>query len=468
MLWGDGPTESAGGQVHDAGHLGDSHRACQREEQHDVESGDRQHHDDRLQFAVVDRPDLLCGVLSRPGDRGGDAGRDQQPDQEPHQSRSLKPAEKATQQPVGDHRADGVGTHVGEHQSGGGTPCRDDAGDGDGQRDVGRRDRALDPEDGPGALKGVEPAQHQVVDGEEHQTDREQGQRGRVVREGVRGGEPAVDDVRQVVGDQRKQQRERDDQCQRAPQGGGDSPGNSGEVMVRGIDRQSREHGGRQRHGGDRVGHHHQQERLGVDRVAGAGVITRQTSGGAAAGLAGDDPGTGYTIYSQTFLLVMVPHSIATVSLATAVLPRLSVYAADHDLTGVARGVSSTLRSTLTLIIPFALLLPLIAYDLANIVYGWLAAADAFPDYAPPLSLFAIGLVFFTVHYLMLRGFYSLERTRTVFWIQCAVAATNIALAIAVTSVVSAGGTASGLVLAYVGSCLLYTSPSPRDGLLSR
>ncbi|HZJ05982.1 MAG TPA: murein biosynthesis integral membrane protein MurJ [Nocardioidaceae bacterium] len=181
-------------------------------------------------------------------------------------------------------------------------------------------------------------------------------------------------------------------------------------------------------------------------------VVVRLASGGAAAGLAGDDPGTGYTIYSQTFLLVMVPHSIATVSLATAVLPRLSVYAADHDLTGVARGVSSTLRSTLTLIIPFALLLPLIAYDLANIVYGWLAAADAFPDYAPPLSLFAIGLVFFTVHYLMLRGFYSLERTRTVFWIQCAVAATNIALAIAVTSVVSAGGTASGLVLAYVGS----------------
>ena len=37
------------------------------------------------------------------------------------------------------------------------------------------------------------------------------------------------------------------------------------------------------------------------------------------------------------------------------------------------------------------------------------------------------GILFFTVHYLMLRGFYALERTRTVFWVQCVIAAVNIA-----------------------------------------
>jgi putative peptidoglycan lipid II flippase len=148
----------------------------------------------------------------------------------------------------------------------------------------------------------------------------------------------------------------------------------------------------------------------------------------------------------------MVPHAIATVSLATAVLPRLSAYAADHDLAGVARGVSSTLRTTLTLIVPFALLLPLVAYDLANLVFGWLAASEAFPDYALPLSLFGVGLVFFTVHYLMLRGYYSLELTRTVFWVQCVVAAANIALAITFTSQMTAEYTASALVLAYGGA----------------
>ena len=181
-------------------------------------------------------------------------------------------------------------------------------------------------------------------------------------------------------------------------------------------------------------------------------VVVRLASAGTAAGVGGEDPGTGYTIYSQSFLLVMVPHSIATVSLATAILPRLSAFAADGDLAGVGRTVASTLRTTLALIVPFALLLPLISRDIANIAYAWGAARANYEDYVPTLTLFGIGLVFFTVHYLMLRGFYSLERTRTVFWVQCVIAAVNIALAITFTRAVPPDGTAPGLVLAYGGA----------------
>ena len=47
-----------------------------------------------------------------------------------------------------------------------------------------------------------------------------------------------------------------------------------------------------------------------------------------------------------------------------------------------------------------------------------------------PCRCSAAACVFFTVHYLMLRGFYALEPTRTVFWIQCGVAATNIVVAV--------------------------------------
>ena len=49
------------------------------------------------------------------------------------------------------------------------------------------------------------------------------------------------------------------------------------------------------------------------------------------AGGPGSSEGTGYTIYSNSFLLTMVPHSIITVSLATAMLPLLSSYAADGE-----------------------------------------------------------------------------------------------------------------------------------------
>ncbi len=176
----------------------------------------------------------------------------------------------------------------------------------------------------------------------------------------------------------------------------------------------------------------------------------------AAAHLCGPgDQGTGYTIYSNAFLLVMVPHSIVTVSLATAMLPRLSAYAADSDLGGLARSVASTLRTAYALIIPFALLLPLIALDLSNVLIGYGAGRSSVQALAVSLALFAPGLVLFTTHYLMLRGFYALERNRTVFYVQCVIAATNIVLAVAFTREVSASGTAPGLVLAYAGSYLV-------------
>ena len=195
-----------------------------------------------------------------------------------------------------------------------------------------------------------------------------------------------------------------------------------------------------------------------VNQVAYTVVVKIASSGTADAvstcGAAGSH-GTGYTIYSQAFLLVMVPHSIATVSLATAMLPRLATFAADADLRGVGRSVGSTLRTTYALIVPFALLLPVIALDLSTVMIGYGAGRQSVHDFAIALALFAPGLVFFTSHYLVLRGFYALERTQTVFWVQCGIAATNIVLAIALTRHVSPAGTAPGLVTAYAGSYLV-------------
>jgi putative peptidoglycan lipid II flippase len=195
-------------------------------------------------------------------------------------------------------------------------------------------------------------------------------------------------------------------------------------------------------------------------------VVVRLASSGtaAAAGGCGGAPtgeGTGYTVYSSAFLIMMVPHSIITVSLATAILPRLSARAADGDLVGLARSLASTLRTALVVVVPFALLLPLIASDVANVTWGYGAARDRFELYTLSLALFGPGLVFFTVHYLMLRGFYALERTRTVFYIQCAVAATNVLAAVLLVGRTSAVHTSPALVVAYaasyaVGSALSY------------
>jgi putative peptidoglycan lipid II flippase len=190
-----------------------------------------------------------------------------------------------------------------------------------------------------------------------------------------------------------------------------------------------------------------------VNQVAYTVVVRLASSGTAdAAAGTGAGGGTGYTIYSGAFLLVMVPHAIATVSLATATLPRLSRSAADGDLAAVGRQVAATTRTALALVLPFALLLPAVALPLSNVVWGYAAASETYADFAVSLTLFAPGLVFFTVHYLALRGFYALERTRTVFWVQCVIAGVNIALALLVTARVGPTDTAPGLVVAYGGA----------------
>ena len=176
-------------------------------------------------------------------------------------------------------------------------------------------------------------------------------------------------------------------------------------------------------------------------------VVVNLASGGTVNG--GD--GTGLTVYSSTFLIMMVPHSVITVSLATAILPRLSALSADGDLAGLARTLTSALRTALAVVVPFAALLPLVAPDIANVILQG-AARGNYLLFVPSLSLFGPGLVFFTVHYLMLRGFYALERTRTVFWIQCVVALTNITVAVILVGHTDAEFTSPSLVLAYTAS----------------
>ncbi|MGH8827702.1 MAG: murein biosynthesis integral membrane protein MurJ, partial [Jiangellaceae bacterium] len=65
---------------------------------------------------------------------------------------------------------------------------------------------------------------------------------------------------------------------------------------------------------------------------------------GASAIAADGTSAAGYTVYANAMLIMMVPHSVITVSLATALLPRLSELAADGDLDEVRKKISSALR----------------------------------------------------------------------------------------------------------------------------
>jgi putative peptidoglycan lipid II flippase len=96
-------------------------------------------------------------------------------------------------------------------------------------------------------------------------------------------------------------------------------------------------------------------------------------------------------------------------------------------------------------------LLPITAGDVAGFAFGWDNPEEA-AAFAPTLALFGPALVFFTVHYFMLRGFYAMEMTRRVFFIQLAVSLTNVAVATALLPVQPPERTAPMLVVAYLAS----------------
>ncbi|MGN6251423.1 MAG: murein biosynthesis integral membrane protein MurJ [Marmoricola sp.] len=188
-----------------------------------------------------------------------------------------------------------------------------------------------------------------------------------------------------------------------------------------------------------------------VNQVAYTVVVRLASSGPASAAGpgCGAHDATGYTVYSFAFLLVMVPHSVITVSLATAALPRLARRAADGDLAGLATQASSVLRTTYVAMVPILAVVPVVAPDLVRLVYGYGASSGSAHLYARSVSLFAVGVFFFTTHYLVLRGFYALEENRRVFAIQCVVAATNIVAAVLLVRGASPAEVAPRLVIAY-------------------
>lgn len=178
-------------------------------------------------------------------------------------------------------------------------------------------------------------------------------------------------------------------------------------------------------------------------------VVVRLASTGTAGG---NSDGTGYTVYSSAFLIMMVPHSVITVSLATAILPRLSASAHAGDLPAMRRTLAETLRTTLVVAVPVAALLPVVASPLARLLWGYGAAAETVDNYIDTLILFGPGLVVYTAHYLILRGFFAMEQTRTVFWMQCVISAVNVAVAVVLVGLASDRNTAPALVVAYTSA----------------
>lgn len=152
----------------------------------------------------------------------------------------------------------------------------------------------------------------------------------------------------------------------------------------------------------------------------------------AIAGSASNDPGAkaGLFAYSTAMLIILVPHGIVTVSLATAALPQMSALASEGDVTEVALLSSRSIRQTLAIVVPAAAAMVAFAHPIVSVIAGYGSGKNNLTLMAYTLMTLALGIIPFTVQYFQLRTFYAFEDTRTPFFMQCAIAATNITAAL--------------------------------------
>ena len=146
---------------------------------------------------------------------------------------------------------------------------------------------------------------------------------------------------------------------------------------------------------------------------------------------AGTTNGAGATVYSSAEMLWLLPHSLITVSLATAMLSSASRLAAAGNLDGVAQETTKTIRFAVVLLVPASVGLVALAAPAARLLFGHGAGASGAGFIATTLIAFAIGLVPYTVQFICTRTYYALEDTRTAFLLQFVVLSLNAGLAVA-------------------------------------
>ncbi|WP_369170917.1 murein biosynthesis integral membrane protein MurJ [Streptomyces sp. R28] len=165
------------------------------------------------------------------------------------------------------------------------------------------------------------------------------------------------------------------------------------------------------------------------------------------AGLGG---GPGYGAYNNAYALWVVPHGIITVSVVTALMPRMSAAAADGDTAAVRHDVSHALRVCASAVVPAACALFALAQPVMALVFGYgRTSADDTAAMAGILMAFAPGLVALSGQYVLSRAFYALSDTRTPFLLNLVIVALNAGLSLAAAHLLPARWAVTGMAAAY-------------------
>ena len=122
--------------------------------------------------------------------------------------------------------------------------------------------------------------------------------------------------------------------------------------------------------------------------------------------------GVGFTPFKNAYLIMLLPYSIVTVSIVTALLPHISKLAISKKVEDVKEQLLRAIKTVGVLTIPSSVAFFLFGPLMTEVLFFGIDKDDSiYVGYV--LSALSLGLVAFSINLVLIRGFNAFEDTRT-------------------------------------------------------
>ena len=130
---------------------------------------------------------------------------------------------------------------------------------------------------------------------------------------------------------------------------------------------------------------------------------------------AGITTGVGFTPFKNAYLIMLLPYSIVTISIVTALLPHMSKLAINKKIDDVKEQLLRAIKTVAVLTIPSSVAFLLFGPLITEVLFFGISKNDGiYIGYV--LSALSLGLVAFSINLVLIRGFNAFEDTRTQVW----------------------------------------------------
>ena len=141
-------------------------------------------------------------------------------------------------------------------------------------------------------------------------------------------------------------------------------------------------------------------------------TVNVATSAAVRSAQAGITTGVGFTPYTSAYYIMLLPYSIVTISIVTALLPHLSKLAIAREVDEVRSQLIRAIRMVGVVTVPSAVALFFFGPLMTEVLYMGVSLEDSrYIGFV--LSALSFGLVAFSINLILIRGFNAFEDTKT-------------------------------------------------------